>query len=416
MNAAQGTVGSDPVILATAGYDHTVRFWQAHSGICTRTVQHQDSQVNALEITPDRSMIAAAGYQHIRMYDLNSNNPNPVINYDGVSKNITSVGFHEDGRWMYTGGEDCMARIWDLSASAVRKISKSFWGGKQPSAECHGSHAAGTALSWGEEGGQDMLFNPRAAGLQQCCRGTLWDSQAVGQPWAGERREDSTCCFTQSCRAAAVLQGHHVGASCRLLLTVPTETRPCALQAELIVGDQSGAIHIWDLKTDHNEQLIPEPEVSVNSVHIDPDASYMAAVNSSGNCYVWNLTGGIGEEVTQLIPKTKIPAHNRYALQCKFSPDSTLLATCSADQTCKIWRTSNFSLMTELSIKSNNPGETSRGWMWDCAFSGDSQYIVTASSDNLARLWCVETGEIKREYSGHQKAVVCLAFNDSVLG
>lgn len=188
------------------------------------------------------------------------------------------------------------------------------------------------------------------------------------------------------------------------------------LQAELIVGDQSGAIHIWDLKTDHNEQLIPEPEVSVNSVHIDPDASYMAAVNSSGNCYVWNLTGGIGEEVTQLIPKTKIPAHNRYALQCKFSPDSTLLATCSADQTCKIWRTSNFSLMTELSIKSNNPGETSRGWMWDCAFSGDSQYIVTASSDNLARLWCVETGEIKREYSGHQKAVVCLAFNDSVLG
>ncbi|XP_027753064.1 target of rapamycin complex subunit LST8 isoform X2 [Empidonax traillii] len=193
-------------------------------------------------------------------------------------------------------------------------------------------------------------------------------------------------------------------------------TPGCVFQAELIVGDQSGAIHIWDLKTDHNEQLIPEPEVSVNSVHIDPDASYMAAVNSSGNCYVWNLTGGIGEEVTQLIPKTKIPAHNRYALQCKFSPDSTLLATCSADQTCKIWRTSNFSLMTELSIKSNNPGETSRGWMWDCAFSGDSQYIVTASSDNLARLWCVETGEIKREYSGHQKAVVCLAFNDSVLG
>ena len=128
------------------------------------------------------------------------------------------------------------------------------------------------------------------------------------------------------------------------------------------------------------------------------------------------------------------------------TPAPRLLATCSADQTCKIWRTSNFSLMTELSIKSSNPGESSRGWMWGCAFSGDSQYIVTggprrpappphlpglglltephpcspslpaASSDNLARLWCVETGEIKREYGGHQKAVVCLAFNDSVLG
>ncbi|EMP36919.1 Target of rapamycin complex subunit lst8 [Chelonia mydas] len=369
-NAAQGTVGSDPVILATVGYDHTVRFWQAHSGICTRTVQHQDSVSFSHGGCPRPG---PPGYQHIRMYDLNSNNPNPVINYDGVSKNITSVGFHEDGRWMYTGGEDCMARIWDLRSRNL-----------------------------------------------QCQR---------------------------------IFQ---VNAPINCVCLHPN-------QAELIVGDQSGAIHIWDLKTDHNEQLIPEPEVSVNSVHIDPDASYMAAVNSSGNCYVWNLTGGIGEEVTQLIPKTKIPAHNRYALQCKFSPDSTLLATCSADQTCKIWRTSNFSLMTELSIKSNNPGETSRGWMWDCAFSGDSQYIVTdqtckiwrtsnfslmtelsiksnnpgetsrgwmwdcafsgdsqyivtASSDNLARLWCVETGEIKREYSGHQKAVVCLAFNDSVLG
>jgi hypothetical protein len=37
------TDGSDPVILATAGYDHAIRFWQAHSGICFRTVQHPDS-------------------------------------------------------------------------------------------------------------------------------------------------------------------------------------------------------------------------------------------------------------------------------------------------------------------------------------------------------------------------------------
>ena len=43
------------------------------------------------------------GYQNIRMYDLNSSSPNPVVNYDGVSKNVTQVGFHEEGKWMYTG-------------------------------------------------------------------------------------------------------------------------------------------------------------------------------------------------------------------------------------------------------------------------------------------------------------------------
>lgn len=49
----------------------------------------------------------------------------------------------------------------------------------------------------------------------------------------------------------------------------------------------------------------------------------MSSFVCQGNCYVWNMAGGIGEEVTQLIPKTKIPAHNRYSLRCKFSPDST---------------------------------------------------------------------------------------------
>ncbi|OWF34603.1 Target of rapamycin complex subunit lst8 [Mizuhopecten yessoensis] len=78
------------------------------------SIQTLFQQVNALAITPDKQLIAAAGYQHIRMYDLNSNNPNPVINYEGISKNITGVGFQEEGKWMYTGGEDNNVRIWDL--------------------------------------------------------------------------------------------------------------------------------------------------------------------------------------------------------------------------------------------------------------------------------------------------------------
>lgn len=61
-------------------------------------------------------MLAAAGFQHIRMYEVLSSNPNPVVNYEGVSKNVTSIGFQSDGKWMYSGGEDGSVRIWDLRA------------------------------------------------------------------------------------------------------------------------------------------------------------------------------------------------------------------------------------------------------------------------------------------------------------
>lgn len=91
------------VVLATAGYDHTIRFWEATSGICYRTLQYAESQVNKLEITSEKQYIAAAGNSHVRLFEVNSNDPQPVISYEGHQGNVTAVGFQKDSKWMYTG-------------------------------------------------------------------------------------------------------------------------------------------------------------------------------------------------------------------------------------------------------------------------------------------------------------------------
>jgi len=305
----------DQVILATAGYDHTIRFWQAHSGVMMRTVQHPDSQVNAMEITPDRQSLAAAGYQHIRMYDIPSGNPNPVINYDGISKNVTAVGFQENSKWMFTGGEDKSVRIWDMRSRNL---------------QCQHMFQVNSPVT-------SVVLHPN--------------------------------------------------------------------QSELIIGDQSGAINMWDLKTDHNEQLIPEAGAIIQSVAIDPEGKFMASLNSKGGCHVWSLTGGLKEERTVFYPKQRISAHSKYGLKCLFSPDSSLLATTSADGTVKLWSTEDLTLYKLLQ-------DPSKRWVWDCTFSEDSHYCITASSDNNGRLWNVDKGEVIREYTGHQKAIISLAFKD----
>ncbi|XP_046856671.1 target of rapamycin complex subunit lst8-like [Xenia sp. Carnegie-2017] len=308
--------GNEKVILATAGYDHSIRFWQAHNGVSHRTVPHSDSQINDMAITPDRRHLAAAGYQHIKMYDIKTSNINPILNYDGISKNTTSVGFQEDGKWMFTGGEDCSARIWDLRSRNL---------------QCQRVYQAKSAVNC-------VVLHPN--------------------------------------------------------------------QSELIVGDDSGAIHVWDLRTDRSEKLIPEAEAAVLSLSINEDATYMAAINNQGNCYVWSLSSGTTTEPTVLRPRSKlVKAHEKAGLKCLFSPDSCLLATTSADQSIKIWRTSDFTLKSTLK-------DDEQRWVWDCDFSDDSQYLVTVSSDAIGRLWSLEQEEVVRKYKGHQKALVSLAFKD----
>jgi len=55
----------------------------------------------------------------------------------------------------------------------------------------------------------------------------------------------------------------------------------------------------------------------------------MAAINNKGNCYVWSLSAGSkpaegedGPTPTQLRPRSRLLAHKRYGLKCKFSPDA----------------------------------------------------------------------------------------------
>ena len=75
----------------------------------------------------------------------------------------------------------------------------------------------------------------------------------------------------------------------------------------------------------------------------------MACVTTKGSCHVYDLKTSEGKTVAE--HKIRIPAHKRYALKCKFSPDSSMLATSSADQTTKIWRTADYSLIT-VALKS----------------------------------------------------------------
>lgn len=116
---------------SAAGYDHTIRFWEALSGICTRQINFSESQVNRLCISPDKRYLAAAGHHTVKLYHVKlpssshssqqSTDPTPILTFDGHTNNITGVGFHIDTKWMVTSSEDGTVKIWDTKTGTMQR-------------------------------------------------------------------------------------------------------------------------------------------------------------------------------------------------------------------------------------------------------------------------------------------------------
>ena len=140
--------------IGVAGYDHTIRFWEALSGICSRTIQHPESQVNRLCISPDKKLLAAAGHEDVKLYDIRSTNPSPTLVLKGHAGNVTGVAFQCEGKWIVTSSEDGAVKIWDTKTGTVQR-----------------NYPHGVAVN-------DVVIHPNQGELISCDRGgnvRIWD-------------------------------------------------------------------------------------------------------------------------------------------------------------------------------------------------------------------------------------------------
>lgn len=331
----------DVIYLASGGYDHTIRFWIPHEGKCSRVIQHLNSQINDLKITPNQALLAVASFQHIHIYNIQAvQNNTPEINLEGFSKNATSIGFMDNHKRLFSGGEDQVTRIWDLK---VKKTQSSIM------------HRSNSAVN-------SVKLHPN--------------------------------------------------------------------QNEFYIGQQSGQIEVWDIRTNSGPSTqLPLHDTSVQCLSLNPVHDMLAAIDNTGYCRIYS-------PANQLIPIHSWKAHTRYGLKCLFSPNGNYLVTTSADYTAKIWEVNKLldeaakakskniencipKIRYNLQVDNSLPAEPYKlltcehqRWVWDVAFSADSQFLFTGSSDNVVRLWHVETAVMRREYTGHQRAVTAIAFSD----
>ncbi|KAA8652182.1 hypothetical protein EYZ11_000486 [Aspergillus tanneri] len=382
------------VILCTAGYDHTIRFWEALSGICSRTIQHPDSQVNRLCITPDKRYLAAAGHSNVKLYDIKSTNPNPVMTFDGHTNNITGVAFHCEGKWMVTSSEDGTVKVWDTRTGSLQR---------------NYAHKAPV---------NDVVIHPNQGEL------ISGDRAGIVRVWdLGE----SVCTHQLIPEDDVAVQSVSVASDGSLL---------CA-------GNKKGNVYIWRMIQDAElTRIVPICTFQAHKdyltrILLSPDVKHLATCSADHTAKVWNLDldyppakAAVKDKMKSTTPDTTETTssqatpegHNGTPDSSKgkadFNPFSLIEGVTppppnnEPQQSFPVQpdgppidpNTSTLYLETTLA--------NHQRWVWDCAFSADSAYLVTVSSDHYARLWELASGQVIRQYSGHHRGAVCVALND----
>ncbi|ODA83654.1 hypothetical protein RJ55_02169 [Drechmeria coniospora] len=287
------------VILCTAGYDHTIRFWEALSGICSRTIQHPDSQVNRLCISPDKRFLAAAGHHTVKLYDIKSTNPNPLLTFEGHAGNITGVAFHCEGKWMVTSSEDGTVKIWETRTGTVQR-----------------SYSHGSAAN-------DVVIHPNQGEIISCDRSgsvRIWDLA------------ENTC-------AHELIPEEDVPVSS---VTVASDgTLLCA-------ANTLGNVFVWTLRQLYDRtEILPVTHFSAHKEYItrlllSPDVKKLATCSADHTAKIWEVQDVRPRSEAEAEPRpfpleATLTGHQRWVWDCAFSADSAYLVTACSDHYARLW-------------------------------------------------------------------------------
>jgi G protein beta subunit-like protein len=231
--------------------------------------------------------VAAAGNPHIKIFEVESNNPNAVVSHDGHTGNVVEVGFGKGGQWMFSGSEDGTVKIWDNRAKGCQREMES-----RSAVNAVVLHPNQSELVSGDNAGNIRIFD---LGSGQCIR------ELVPEP------ENPIRSLSMSGNAAV-----------------------------LVAGTNSGTCFVWRVTAgdDLSSQFEPLRRLEAHKTFclktlISPDAKLLATTSADRTVKLWN-TKDFSLEKT-------LTGHSRWTWDCVFSADSDYLVTCSSDHSAKLW-------------------------------------------------------------------------------
>lgn len=358
-------------VLVTGGYDTSIRFFDATDHTSIRTIQFCDQQVLRLAFsgrgpvaTGQPLYLAVAGSPSVRVYDVTTNDTSPSIFavYGGHSEPVTAVGFEPfHTAFVYSASED------------------------------------GTLQTWLPELGQHThphyLNNPNTPHPMPT---------------------DSYRFPSVPARMVNTASGGIGSVAIHDAVYFPPSDM-------FFTADYNGRLRVWSHATSNLlSSHIPHPSRrNLQCLDLSSDFCTLVLANFDGFVFVYRVSHLL-EYPDRAIPLT-FRANSSYIPRIRLSDSSNFLVCTSRSGAIKVFRMADVFALSERS-EANSPDCTITphrefvghpGWIFDVAFVEDREdYFFTCSSNTQVMLWNVNDLQQSNEFTGHEKAVVCIAVRE----
>ncbi|MEA2234767.1 MAG: hypothetical protein QOD83_4583 [Solirubrobacteraceae bacterium] len=377
----------DGKTLASAGYDHTVRLWNAATAKPLARLTGHTGPISAVAFSPDRETVASASYDGtVRLW--NAATAKPLARLTGHFGSVVGVAFSPDGKTLASAYGDRTIRLWN---PARRKQLGRLTGHTGPVSAVAFS-PDGKTLASASYDGTVGLWNPvtriqlgRLTGHRRSVFAIAFSPD--GKTLASAGRDHTIRLWNPATRKLLRRLSGHIN-SVRAVVFSPDGKM-------LVSASEEGTVRLWNPASYTQLGRLTGHTGEVWAVAFSPDGKTLASASVDDTVRLWNPA--------TRIQRRSLTGHTQPVSAVTFSPNGAMLASASTDRTVRLWNPATGKQVARLT------GHTHR--VHAVAFSPNGAMLASASADRTVRLWNPATGKQLARLTGHTDSVIAVAFS-----
>jgi WD40 repeat protein len=351
--------------VLTSGDDKTIKLWNIGNGISERTLVGPEQAVQALAVSRNGVLLAAAGAdRRVRVYTLADSRQQGVFKTGG---GVRSLAFSPNAQVLAAACEDNALMTWNVGYGPAQPVPADF--GKPGQSFVHGGAVTAVAFQADSKG----LYT---ASLDKTIK--AW-KLASDQPV------------------------HNLGHG---NLVDAVAFNPASTQ--LATGSHDGTVRIWDVTKGQqlrqiNAHTTPAPS-PVYCLAWSPDGKQVISGSLDRTLKLWDATSGnLVREFKAYKEKDFEKGHRDGVFCVAWSPDGKSVASGSSDHMIKIWRVADGAVVRDLvnpGLKSDalTPPHAHPGWVYSLRFVDDGRLLVSvgtaARNHGYLAVWSIADGKL----------------------